>query len=648
MRALFFNCISFQFFAFVALFFVPILIIHAQNDPGTIAGQSACGYGWLFLIFVALVGITSLILFIRELNKDAKGRNKKRFLLGLSGLVLVLFSLSFVYIIDPDILGSCTEDALPGEETRGTFFGNASLENGWYIGIFNEVTGEYTYSARRGSAETCRGLERTLENSPQTEVLIPCFLVDATGITTAINDLPVITVIGRNPFSIRVGGLYRDPGARARNRYGDDISENIIVSGLPVPTEQEGNYVIVYRITDEEKNTVQISRTVSVVDVPFIPADPIRIILQENSIIVTDDAPVITIRGEEFVEVIIGDTYIDFGAEASDDLDGYITKNIITAGLPIDTTTIGSYTVVYRVTDSSGNTSTKERIVGVVERNIDTSNDLRYIRSCFGNNATGACAIADLNKDSTVSQADEDRLISRAAVYELNGDVRVELLLGDPIHSCFLKLNSICALESHGSTIVTMEYLLSSLPILDGSTAPGYDYAINLSSLSQKLSSSIRDRIVYETLAQYDLTQNGILDLSEEDGGSLSEDFEFLRDCFGKLIEGGCANADINQDGTINAWDLKFFEIIQSTLLPKSFTVEEFDWALFDPRLYSDARIMEHCAEKTLALGNCELTDINNDGVTNGTDRDLFNKNTPQFDLNKDRVINGPINALFF
>ena len=77
------------------------------------------------------------------------------------------------------------------------------------------------------------------------------------------------------------------------------------------------------------------------------------------------DSPAITIQGDNPATVFVGDTYSDAGATASDTEDDDATL-IITTTNNVDTTTPGSYTVDYSVTDSDGNTTMESRTVNVV------------------------------------------------------------------------------------------------------------------------------------------------------------------------------------------------------------------------------------------------------------------------------------------
>ena len=71
---------------------------------------------------------------------------------------------------------------------------------------------------------------------------------------------------------------------------------------------------------------------------------------------VTDTtAPVITLVGDAEITVEVGSTYTDLGATASDNYDGDITADIVTVNNVDTSHVIGSYTVTYNVTDSSGN-----------------------------------------------------------------------------------------------------------------------------------------------------------------------------------------------------------------------------------------------------------------------------------------------------
>lgn len=76
------------------------------------------------------------------------------------------------------------------------------------------------------------------------------------------------------------------------------------------------------------------------------------------------NAPVITLNGNKVVEVIRGTEYVDLGATATDLQDGDLTVETNTTN--VNTRAVGSYAVVYAVTDEDGNRTVKTRIVNVV------------------------------------------------------------------------------------------------------------------------------------------------------------------------------------------------------------------------------------------------------------------------------------------
>ena len=81
---------------------------------------------------------------------------------------------------------------------------------------------------------------------------------------------------------------------------------------------------------------------------------------------VNTEGPVITItnNNEEANTYVVGDTYEEFGATATDNYDEEVTVNVDNS--KVDTTKEGTYEVTYTATDSDGNTTTETRTVTVV------------------------------------------------------------------------------------------------------------------------------------------------------------------------------------------------------------------------------------------------------------------------------------------
>ena len=143
---------------------------------------------------------------------------------------------------------------------------------------------------------------------------------------------PVISLIGESTINLEVGDTFTDPGASASDNVYGDLTSSITSSGT-VDTATEGTYTIVYSVSDSDGNIASVSRTV---------------------IVSLDLPPTITLTGSATINLLVGDTYIENGCVATDALDGDLTSSIITSGT-VDTSTVGTYTLVYTVTDAASN-----------------------------------------------------------------------------------------------------------------------------------------------------------------------------------------------------------------------------------------------------------------------------------------------------
>ncbi|MDB5264584.1 MAG: Penicillin-resistant dd-carboxypeptidase-like protein [Parcubacteria group bacterium] len=75
-------------------------------------------------------------------------------------------------------------------------------------------------------------------------------------------------------------------------------------------------------------------------------------------------APIITILGDNPLSLTVGIAFTDPGATSTDNIDGDLTSSIVVSGA-VDTSTVGSYTLSYVVSDVAGNTATSTRLVNV-------------------------------------------------------------------------------------------------------------------------------------------------------------------------------------------------------------------------------------------------------------------------------------------
>ncbi|TBR21531.1 MAG: DUF5011 domain-containing protein, partial [Candidatus Nitrosotenuis sp.] len=196
---------------------------------------------------------------------------------------------------------------------------------------------------------------------------------------------PVIVLNGANPQTIVKDAAYSELGATASDNYDGNVTGSIIINSSAVNTAIVGTYTVTYNVADSSSNAaIQVTRTVNVI---------------------IDSPPTITLVGANPQTVNVGAAYSELGATASDPEDGNITASIIIDSSSVNTAVIGTYTVTYRVTDSSGNTDTKTRTVNVVDTVVPviSRNGVSPITVGFGSTYTDAGATASDNYDGDIT-----------------------------------------------------------------------------------------------------------------------------------------------------------------------------------------------------------------------------------------------------
>ena len=182
----------------------------------------------------------------------------------------------------------------------------------------------------------------TVDNTIVGSYLITYSVTDSAGNsasairTVVVNDTvpPSISLTGNATINLSVGGVFSDPGATATDGVDGDLTSSIVISGS-VNTSNAGTYLITYSVTDNAGNSASITRTV----------------------VVNDTAPpVISLAGNATISVGFGTTFSDPGATATDAVDGDLTSSIIATG-SVNTSTEGTYSIVYSVSDSAGNSA---------------------------------------------------------------------------------------------------------------------------------------------------------------------------------------------------------------------------------------------------------------------------------------------------
>jgi len=240
---------------------------------------------------------------------------------------------------------------------------------------------------------------------------------------------PVIQLIGEPSQMLSCGDLYEEEGATATDPQDGDLTAQIVRSGF-VNTQSAGIYVVTYNVVDSDGNQAQqVARQIVVTDTlppevmlngaaslthacgtPYIefgatatdvcdgtlpvfitgavdvsePGDYTltytatdatgRIATASRVVTVADmSGPLITLAGESPMTVACNAPYVEPGATAVDACDG-LEASVTIQNNTIDTSTLGTHTVLYRATDSSGfeSAATREVIVADMEAPVIT------------------------------------------------------------------------------------------------------------------------------------------------------------------------------------------------------------------------------------------------------------------------------------
>ncbi|MDH5394132.1 MAG: DUF5011 domain-containing protein [Gammaproteobacteria bacterium] len=345
---------------------------------------------------------------------------------------------------------------------------------------------------------------------------------------------PVITLNGADTVSLNQGDAYSDAGATATDNI--DFYVPVVTSGS-VDTNTAGTYTLTYTATDAAGNTATATRSV---------------ILNDTT------PPVITLNDAATITVTIGDTYVEPGATAVDNLDGSVL--VVISG-SVNTNTAGTYSLTYTATDAAGNTSSTTRAVTVTLTDstapVISLNGAATITLAQGGSYVEAGATAIDNIDGAVSvtitgsvntstagtyiisysatdaagnTATRSRTVTvsdtTAPVITLNGAAAITLAQGD----AYTEAGATAFDNVDGAVSVTITGSVNT------STAGTYILTYSASDAAGNTATKTRTVTVSDTTAPV-ITLNGAASISIAEGGSYTE---------------AGATATDNVDGTVN------------------------------------------------------------------------------------------------
>ena len=167
-------------------------------------------------------------------------------------------------------------------------------------------------------------------------------------VEVADKEAPVIELSGDIEMTIEAVTQFEEPGFSADDNYDGDLTEKVKKNN-DIDTCTKQDVTITYSVKDSSGNEAVANRTVHIVDTT---------------------PPQITLTQGSTCYVKCGTEYMEAGYYAEDICDGDITDKVQVTG-DVNTRECGSYTVSYKVSDSSGNTAEAVRTVRVYKPMTD-------------------------------------------------------------------------------------------------------------------------------------------------------------------------------------------------------------------------------------------------------------------------------------
>lgn len=148
---------------------------------------------------------------------------------------------------------------------------------------------------------------------------------------------PEIQLVSSPEYYTNPSMTYVEEGFSATDNYDGDITSQVV--------SEEKDGIVTYTVSDSSGNTATAERKIIYKDVI---------------------APVITLTNGTSISLNRGKDFVDPGFKAVDECDGDISASVTVEG-KVDGYTYGTYTLTYRVTDSSGNVGEVKRTVRIAD-----------------------------------------------------------------------------------------------------------------------------------------------------------------------------------------------------------------------------------------------------------------------------------------
>ena len=221
--------------------------------------------------------------------------------------------------------------------------------------VNTEKTGEYKLKYTYKSNLITKSITRTVE------------VVD--------KESPAITLVGGNEITVCPGKEYEELGYKAEDNLDGDITNKVNII--------KNTDLIKYEVKDSFKNKTVVERKIKFED---------------------KESPIITLKGNESISILLGQTYNESGYTALDNCDGDLT-NTVEVTNNVNTNKIGNYEVTYKIKDNAGNETTSIRKVKVYQNKVQikpSSGSVIYLTFDDGPSSTITPKVLDILKETGV------------------------------------------------------------------------------------------------------------------------------------------------------------------------------------------------------------------------------------------------------
>ena len=182
---------------------------------------------------------------------------------------------------------------------------------------------------------------------------------------------------GSDIVHLYVGENYKEYGFVASGSVTGDVSSYVTVNDEDVNTGYPGVYDVVYKL-DFNGAKLEKTRKVKVVNKPVTSEDVVdeseepddSTVGKNDSLKVdTTDRIKIKLKGYSHIYLLKGMSFTDDGVLAVTDSGKDVTDTVVKEG-SVDVNKAGTYTIVYKVTDSSGKSASVKRVVDVMDMSV--------------------------------------------------------------------------------------------------------------------------------------------------------------------------------------------------------------------------------------------------------------------------------------